>query len=95
MGFHITQQLANHGAKVYLAARSESSAAAAIDRIETENSKLKAQNRIVFIRLNLSVLKEAKSAAEEFLKRESRLDLLGAFWPPFVSCEGLTFCFSQ
>ncbi|KAJ7886672.1 hypothetical protein B0H13DRAFT_2666673 [Mycena leptocephala] len=53
MGFHLTQQLANHGAKVYLAARSRDSASQAISRIENENPSLQGQNRVVFLPLDL------------------------------------------
>jgi len=76
MGFHLAQQLANHGAKVYLAARSEDSANQAISRIETENSGLQGQNRIVFLPLDLGTLKGAQQAAEQYLALESRVDIL-------------------
>ncbi|KAJ7662896.1 NAD(P)-binding protein [Mycena rosella] len=76
MGFHLTQQLANHGAKVYLAARSEDSAQTAISRIESENPTLQGQNRIVFLQLDLGTLDGARRAAEQYLTRESRVDIL-------------------
>ncbi|KAJ6562841.1 NAD(P)-binding protein [Mycena vulgaris] len=76
MGFHLTQQLANHGAKVYLAARSEDSAREAISRIEAENPEIQGQNRIVFLHLDLGTLKAAQRAAEKYLTLESRVDIL-------------------
>ncbi|KAJ6490231.1 NAD(P)-binding protein [Mycena vitilis] len=76
MGVQITQQLANHGAKVYLAARSQDSANNAISAIETANPKLQGQNQVVFLKLDLGTLKGAKQAAEEFLALESRVDIL-------------------
>ncbi|KAJ6542827.1 NAD-P-binding protein [Mycena capillaripes] len=76
MGFHLTQQLANHGAKVYLAARSQDSASQAISRIESENPKLQGQDRIVFLQLDLGSLKGAQQAAERYLALESRVDIL-------------------
>ncbi|KAJ7762012.1 NAD(P)-binding protein [Mycena maculata] len=68
--------LANHGAKVYLAARSGDAAKQAISRMETDNPKLQGQNRIVFLRLDLGTLKGAQQAAEQFLGLESRIDIL-------------------
>ncbi|KAJ7145707.1 NAD(P)-binding protein [Mycena epipterygia] len=76
MGFQLTQQLANNGAKVYLAARSSESAKAAITRMETENPKLQGKNQIVFLHLDLGTLKGAQTAAQQYLTLESRLDIL-------------------
>ncbi|KAJ7468731.1 NAD(P)-binding protein [Mycena latifolia] len=76
MGFHLTQQLANHGARVYLAARSEESAKQAIARIEAENPKLQGKNRIVFLHLDLGTLKGTQQAAEQYMALESRVDIL-------------------
>jgi len=76
MGFQIVQQLANHGAKVYLAARSESGAKTAISQIETENPKLKGQGNVVFLHLDLSTIAGAQRAAERFLQLESKADIL-------------------
>lgn len=74
MGFHISQQLANHGAKVYIAARSENSAMEAIRRIESENSATK--NSVFYLNLDLSTLKGAQEAGKIFSQSESRLDIL-------------------
>ncbi|KAJ7156149.1 NAD(P)-binding protein [Mycena filopes] len=76
MGFHLTQQLANHGAKVYLAARTSSSAEDAISKIEADNPELQGQNRIVFLHLDLGTLRGAQEAAEHYLTLESRVDIL-------------------
>ncbi|KAJ7166672.1 NAD(P)-binding protein [Mycena filopes] len=76
MGFHLTQQLANHGAKVYLAARSSSSAKDAISKIEADNPELQGQNRIVFLHLDLGTLLGAQQAAEHYLTLENRVDIL-------------------
>lgn len=78
MGFHIVQQLAIHGAKVYMAARSESSAKEAIARIESQNPELRGENKVVFLQLDLSSLKASRSAAERFLESETKLHILGA-----------------
>jgi len=76
MGFQIVQQLANHGAKVYMAARSESAAKEAISRIESENPELSGKGNVVFLHLDLSTIGGAKTAAEKFLQLESRADIL-------------------
>ncbi|KAJ7227377.1 NAD(P)-binding protein [Mycena pura] len=76
MGFHIVQQLANHGAKVYMASRSESAAAAAISQIEAENPELDGKGSVVFLHLDLSTVAGAQNAAERFLQLESKADIL-------------------
>ncbi|KAJ7657791.1 NAD(P)-binding protein [Mycena polygramma] len=78
MGFQITQQLANHGAKVYtwLPDPKILRMLNAISAIETANPKLHGQNQIVFLKLDLGTLKGAKQGAEEFLALESRADIL-------------------
>lgn len=83
MGFQIVQQLANHGAKVYLAARSESASKTAISRIESENPELSGKGSVVFLRLDLSTIAGAQSAAEKFLQLESRADILGKLFLSF------------
>ncbi|KAJ7700233.1 hypothetical protein B0H14DRAFT_3528127 [Mycena olivaceomarginata] len=77
MAFHIVQQLANHGAaKVYMAARSESAATAAISQIEAENPALNEKGSVVFLHLDRSTIAGAQSAAEKFLQLESKADIL-------------------
>ena len=74
LGFVVTQRLASHGAKVYLAARSEAAARDAIARIEAEKPEL--EGKVVFFPLDLTLVKDAALAGQEFLKLESRLDIL-------------------
>lgn len=76
MGFQIVQQLANHGAKVYMASRSKSAAQKAIDLIESQNPELKGAERVVHLQLDLASLKDTKNAALQYLQSESRLDIL-------------------
>ncbi|KAJ8503286.1 hypothetical protein ONZ45_g10997 [Pleurotus djamor] len=76
MGYHIVQQLANHGAKVYMAARSEGSANEAIGQLEAESPSIKQDSRVVFLRLDLSTLKSAQDSANRFLSLEGKLDIL-------------------
>ena len=77
IGYQTTAQLALHGAKVYLACRTESKALAAIARIEKENPILKGTENLIWTPLDLSSISSAKAAAEEILVKETRLDLLG------------------
>ncbi|KZO90124.1 NAD(P)-binding protein [Calocera viscosa TUFC12733] len=76
IGFQTVLQLANHGAKVYLTTRSEAKALDTIRRLEEVNPALKDSGRLQWLVLELSLVTNAKAAAEEFLKRESRLDIL-------------------
>ena len=78
IGYQTTAQLALHGAKVYLACRTESKALAAIARIEKENPVLKGTENLIWIPLDLLSISSAKAAAEKILAKEKRLDLLGA-----------------
>lgn len=81
MGFHIVQQLASHGAKVYMAARSEAAAREAIQRIGAEKPELQGKDRVVYLKLDLSTLKSAQDSANEYLQLERRLDIIGRFSP--------------
>ena len=77
LGFATVQHLARHGVKVYLAARSEARAMAAIDKLHAEGLK-PGNGTIEWLELDLSDPRKAKSSAEVFLAREKRLDILGA-----------------
>ena len=78
IGYTTAEQLARHGAKVYVAARSEAKAHAAIEKIYA-NDKVKA-GRLIFLPLDLADLDSVAKAAEIFLNREDRLDILGTFY---------------
>jgi len=75
LGYATVEFLARKGAKVYMAARSEKKALDAIKQLEAEGIE---KGRVEWLYLDLSDLRKAKHAAEEFLKREKRLDILGA-----------------
>jgi NAD(P)-dependent dehydrogenase (short-subunit alcohol dehydrogenase family) len=68
-------QLARHGAKVYLAARSEIRAQEAIEKLYSEIPSLE-KGKIVWLPLDLSDLKGVAAAAETICKNETRLDIL-------------------
>ncbi|KAI0052447.1 NAD-P-binding protein [Auriscalpium vulgare] len=76
VGLHTAEHLALHGAKVYLACRTESKARAAIVKLESKNPALKGDGRLVWLPLDLSSVRNAKKAAESFLEKESRLDII-------------------
>ncbi|KAF8167072.1 NAD-binding protein [Mycena galopus ATCC 62051] len=71
IGYHTVKQLLLKNAKVYLAARSQEKAAAAIQTLEGETKK-----KAIFLQLDLADLVSVRKAAETFLALESRLDLL-------------------
>ncbi|KAH9459966.1 hypothetical protein Pst134EB_008177 [Puccinia striiformis f. sp. tritici] len=72
IGFATCLELARRGAKVYLASRTESRAKAAIQKIK----QLVPDAQLDFIHFDLTILSSAKTAAEKFTSRESRLDIL-------------------
>lgn len=79
VGFETALQLAKRGAKVYLGCRSEERAKDAIARMLKANPGLDLEDKLVWLPLDLSVMRLAKKAGEEFLLKETRLDILGQF----------------
>ncbi|KAF7360538.1 Short-chain dehydrogenase/reductase family protein [Mycena venus] len=71
IGYQTVKQLLLKNAKVYLAARSAEKATAAIKRLEEETGK-----SAIFIQVDLADLPSVRKAADAFLARESKLDLL-------------------
>lgn len=63
------------GAKVYLAARSEEKAAHAIARMEKEGLG-EHPGELIWLPIDLTDPHRAKAAAEWFIKRETKLDIL-------------------
>lgn len=72
IGFETCRQLLAHDAKVYLAARSEEKALAAIERLKKETGK----DTIQFLQLDLGDLPSVRKSADTFLGRETALDVL-------------------
>ncbi|XP_050977770.1 dehydrogenase/reductase SDR family member 13 isoform X3 [Labeo rohita] len=64
--------LAKRGARVILACRDESRAQAAVTDIQRESGN----KEVLYMHLDLASLKSVRSFAENFLKKESRLDIL-------------------
>ena len=76
IGYQITKQLAAKGATVYLGCRSEERALASIDKLEDELPAIQGLNRLQFLQVDMSSMRSVKRAADAFLKRETRLDVL-------------------
>ena len=80
VGLELVRMLYYAGATVYVAGRSEVNARGAIDSIRASTSPLPSTDtpeaRLEFLQLDLSDLPSIKPAAEAFLKRETRLDVL-------------------
>ncbi|KAI0711117.1 NAD-P-binding protein [Cerioporus squamosus] len=75
IGFATIQHLVRKGAKVYLTARNEERAKAAIERLQAESLE-PGNGTVEWLELNLSDPRKAKASAESFLKKETRLDVL-------------------
>lgn len=78
IGFQTVKQLVKHGARVYLGARNESRATGAIAQLETQGIlDVVGAGTVHWLPLDLATPSTTKSAAEDFMKREQRLDILG------------------
>jgi len=84
IGYETAKHLAAHGATVYLACRSEERANAAIVRIEAAVPDVKGQDRLKFLQIDMGDTHSVRRAAEEFMERETRLDVLGACAAPVL-----------
>ncbi|EPQ51744.1 NAD P-binding protein [Gloeophyllum trabeum ATCC 11539] len=76
IGFNTVLHLARRGAKVYLGARNEAKAKAALSRLQREGLG-PLNGEVLWLKLDLSDPREARKAAEWFLEKEERLDILG------------------
>ena len=79
IGYWTVHRLACSGAKVYIAARNESRATEAIKKLKAEGLS-PGNGEIVWLKLDLSDIRGTKLAAEDFLRKEKRLDILGSSW---------------
>ncbi|KAI0637552.1 NAD-P-binding protein [Trametes polyzona] len=75
IGYAVIQHLARRGAKVYMAARNEQKAQAAIDKLTTEGLA-PGNGEVLWHKLDLSDPRDVKESAEDFLQKEQRLDIL-------------------
>ncbi|EIW62631.1 NAD-P-binding protein [Trametes versicolor FP-101664 SS1] len=91
IGYATVQILARHGAKVYIGARSEERAKAAIERLRAEGLQ-PGNGELEWLALDLSDPRKTKESAEIFLSKETRLDILGRSFAadvPRTSSEGI------
>ncbi|OAA45373.1 NAD(P)-binding domain protein [Cordyceps fumosorosea ARSEF 2679] len=88
LGFETIRQLREHNpARIYLAARSQDKADAAIQRLERLNPN---GSPIRFLKLDLASFDSVKAAAAAFLRQESRLDILMNNAGIMMTPEGLS-----
>ncbi|KAL2108733.1 hypothetical protein VUR80DRAFT_3415 [Thermomyces stellatus] len=88
LGLETIRRLSEHNAaRIYLAARSQEKAEKAIKELQQANPKVCS---ILFLKLDLASFESVKSAAADFLSRESRLDILVNNAGIMMTPEGLT-----
>jgi len=75
VGYESVKHLASHGAKVYLAARSEQRATEAIAKLRQEGAFGKGGS-VEFLHVDLSCLKDVKTAAEQLVQKEPKIHVL-------------------
>ncbi|KIA75680.1 short chain dehydrogenase [Aspergillus ustus] len=74
VGFHTVSELAKHGARVYMGARSAEKATAAIDKIRAESrTNSNADVDIHFLQMDLMDLQSVVAAAKQFTEKETKL----------------------
>ncbi|KAI0033030.1 NAD-P-binding protein [Vararia minispora EC-137] len=76
IGYEATKQIAAHGATVYLACRTKDRTDAAIAQLEKDMPKLAGTSQLRFLEIDLGDMRSVKRAADEFMKQETRLDVL-------------------
>jgi NAD(P)-dependent dehydrogenase (short-subunit alcohol dehydrogenase family) len=87
IGLETVRQLALHGAKVYMGARSESRAKDAIDGILATHKSI-AKDRLIWLPLDLSKLPNVLQAVQFVRSKESKLHMLGErYIPPTTARE--------
>jgi len=74
IGYSTIQFLSRKGAKVYMAVRNKQKAIDAIKQLKEEGIE---DGQIEWLELDLSDPRKSKKAAEVFLNKEERLDILG------------------
>lgn len=60
-----------------MGARDESRATGAIAQLKAEGALVEGKGEVIWLKLDLSTPESTKAAADDFLKREERLDILG------------------
>ncbi|KAJ4267242.1 hypothetical protein NW762_003345 [Fusarium torreyae] len=92
IGYELCRIIFQAGGSVYLAGRSQEQGESAIAKLKQQYSE--SSGRLTFLHISLDDLNSVKAAADEFLSKESRLDVLfnnaGVSNPPpgSVSAQG-------
>ncbi|KAF9116803.1 hypothetical protein BGX27_010420 [Mortierella sp. AM989] len=101
LGFQTAQELARHGARVFLACRDKVKALHAIERIEQELSETAPHlyPKLDFLFLDLADLRSVARSAKEFLDKGLKLDILVnnagiGMCPPKLSRDGVELIFA-
>jgi len=93
VGFELSKILYAAGGTVYIAARSVSRCNGAVEKIKTELGNRKTLGRLETMVINLADLGSIKEPVEEFLRKQTRLDVLvhnaGVMTPPAGSKDVL------
>lgn len=74
IGLETVKQLSLHGAKVYMASRSQEKGEKAIE--ELKKSEGEKELDLHFVRVDLSDLQSVRDGARDFARREEKLDIL-------------------
>ncbi|KAF8884624.1 hypothetical protein BD779DRAFT_1612082 [Infundibulicybe gibba] len=88
IGYSTAKHLARQGAKVYITTRNESKGTQATAQLNSANLA-PVHGRVEFLELDLCDPRNAVKAAQEFLRREERLDILSVHFSPFVFTQNL------
>lgn len=80
LGFTTAQILVRKGAKVYIAGHNAEKAASCIQKINDQGTG-PGNGQAIFHHLDLEDPKGTKASAQEFMKIEDRLDVLGEYCP--------------
>jgi retinol dehydrogenase-12 len=93
LGFELAKILYVAGGTVYIAARSTSRCEGAIEKIKSQTRETKSAGKLESMVVDLADLRTVKGAVDEFLRRETRLDVLvhnaGVMIPPAGSKDKL------
>ncbi|KAJ3761191.1 hypothetical protein EV360DRAFT_80466 [Lentinula raphanica] len=79
LGYSTVKHLVSAGAKVYIAARNEQQSLESIEKLKADlrlGEDERSAGEVHFLKLDLADPRNAKKVAEEFLMKESRLDVL-------------------
>jgi len=77
MGYSIADHLALNGATVYMGARSETKAKAALEKFNSTHKASTIKGSLTWLPLDLTTPDDVMKAVEIFSGKEKRLDILG------------------